>query len=909
MRSEFTGRTNRLLVVTVPTLLAQGNLPALQRVVLSLLINLPRHFDQFHVDIITEGNVDHLPLIQWIDSMGRLADPIRIVNVPAEYATPNGSRFKTRANHFAMEARRAGGENTEYCYVYHLDDDTHIGEDTAASLAEFIELDGDHFYLAQGILAFPHELTTSKFCRLADSIRPADDLSRFAFFTGAMGTPLGGLHGEHLVVRADIEDEIGWDFPNTVIEDAYFAIQFSMRYPRRSTMLNFVLVRGVTCHRQRSVAPTAPMDRRSASTGVQSRASPRPKAPLALLHLHLVFGPAAVRRSGATHLVRLGDRQHLSDQPLVPSLVEHQPRRGLLVLYRRPEGESVRVGPSETPPPALHPHRSGYLPDHHCRDAGRDVGYRPVHGIRETKGVRSDHQTDLRHPTLERQVIWSSDNPGGSLPRPGGTRGLRSGLVAVVVVVAVAVAIVTSGCTTSLPPVTGAGPATIVGPIALGVNIAAWDDIYSETGTYAVTKLLRTAGLRLLRYPGGSWADEYDWANDTDTSACNGAATSCAAYDPLTFDAISKNAKAAGASTFITVNYGSGTPAEAAAWVAYVRARSTSHDVALWEVGNESYSCYEVNDHLADSPTFVSGYVPDGTVCPPTSAMAKSYAVNALPYLEAMKRVGPTGRIGVPWAFSGTEAKGAGVSDAPIWDSTVLGALGKDIGFVDAHWYPFDTTAGITDQQILSSIQRIPSAASRIRTALHRDAPAATFVVGETNISERLTPLDFEPVTALFAAATSLEWLVQGAASVDWWDLNNYGTLATGDFGIVTSGGQETRPEGTPLPPYYGEELASRLTSAGSALGSLATGRSSVIGFDSTSGNKRRILLMNTDPDVSSSISASWFGGDARLQVETYSASTATTSDPITRTTQASDHPVSLPALSIVVLSGPATPG
>ena len=41
LRSEFTGRSDRLLVVTVPTLLAEGNLPALQRVVLSLLINLP----------------------------------------------------------------------------------------------------------------------------------------------------------------------------------------------------------------------------------------------------------------------------------------------------------------------------------------------------------------------------------------------------------------------------------------------------------------------------------------------------------------------------------------------------------------------------------------------------------------------------------------------------------------------------------------------------------------------------------------------------------------------------------------------------------------------------------------------------------------------------------------------------
>ena len=222
----------------MPTLLAKGNLPAMERVLLSLLLNLPEHFNRFHVDIITEGDVDQQPLEDWVESFGRLADPIRIVNVPAEYTTPLGARFKTRANQYAMEARRKSGENTEDCYVYHLDDDTHIGKDTAASLAEFIELDGDRFYLAQGILTFPHELTLSRFCRLADSIRPADDLTRFAFFTGVLGTPLGGLHGEHLVIRADIEDEIGWDFPDTVIEDAYFAIQFAQKYPKRSTTLN-----------------------------------------------------------------------------------------------------------------------------------------------------------------------------------------------------------------------------------------------------------------------------------------------------------------------------------------------------------------------------------------------------------------------------------------------------------------------------------------------------------------------------------------------------------------------------------------------------------------------------------------------------------------------------------------------
>ncbi len=89
------------------------------------------------------------------------------------------------------------------------------------------------------MLAFPRELTPNRFCWLADAVRPADDLSRFHFFTAVLHRPLVGFHGEHLLVRASVEAAVGWDFgPNVKVEDAYFALTFLERYSAGSTFLN-----------------------------------------------------------------------------------------------------------------------------------------------------------------------------------------------------------------------------------------------------------------------------------------------------------------------------------------------------------------------------------------------------------------------------------------------------------------------------------------------------------------------------------------------------------------------------------------------------------------------------------------------------------------------------------------------
>ena len=227
------------LIVLVPTIGRLDTYPALERSVRSYVEHLPRYFPSMRVDVLTE---EGCTAADQIDALAANAPPglVRVLTVPKAYQTPNGTRFKARANHYAHELRIAQAEET---WVLHMDDDTAVGPDTAAALAQFINRqrragpDGKH--MAQGILTYPREASVNRLTWYADAVRPADDIARFRALTG-LGTPLAGVHGELLLLRASIEAEMGgWDFgPKEIVEDARFALTFSSRYPGRSDWFN-----------------------------------------------------------------------------------------------------------------------------------------------------------------------------------------------------------------------------------------------------------------------------------------------------------------------------------------------------------------------------------------------------------------------------------------------------------------------------------------------------------------------------------------------------------------------------------------------------------------------------------------------------------------------------------------------
>lgn len=149
-----------------------------------------------------------------------------------------------------------------------------------------------------------------------------------------------------------------------------------------------------------------------------------------------------------------------------------------------------------------------------------------------------------------------------------------------------------------------------------GVNTAIWDSNFDTNSTIAS---LKEMGTTILRFPGGSLSDEYHWASNTSSTNTWKWVTG--------FPNFIHVATNAGAQAFITVNYGSGTPAEAAGWVRH--SNITNHlGFKFWEIGNELYGTWETDTNI-----------------PPNDAY--TYALRATNYISQMKAADPSIKIGI----------------------------------------------------------------------------------------------------------------------------------------------------------------------------------------------------------------------------------------------------------------------
>ena len=347
-----------------------------------------------------------------------------------------------------------------------------------------------------------------------------------------------------------------------------------------------------------------------------------------------------------------------------------------------------------------------------------------------------------------------------------------------------------------------------------GAAATIWDPHFS---TQQTTDLLAEAGVRALRFPGGSLSDEYHW--ETNTTLDN---TWTWETD---FDEFATVATAINARVFLTTNYGTGTPEEAAAWVAYSNI-TQGYGFKYWEIGNENYGQWETDQQAVPHDPY-------------------TYGVRARDYVTQMKAVDPTIKVGVV-VITGEDSY-PNNTDHPAtnprtglvhngWTPvllTTLRSLGVTPDFVIFHRYE-QAPGAESDDFLLQIAQTWGDDMADLRQQLNdylgaTEAAKVEIVVTENNSvyaspGKQTTSL----VNGLYLADSIGNALQTELNTLVWWDVRNsqdagnnnstslYGWRQYGDYGILSSpsaGGSSTYYDR--YPTYYALKLLRSFARAG----------------------------------------------------------------------------------------------
>jgi Cellulose binding domain/Fibronectin type III domain len=478
---------------------------------------------------------------------------------------------------------------------------------------------------------------------------------------------------------------------------------------------------------------------------------------------------------------------------------------------------------------------------------------------------------------------------------------MRSSRVALIVLVLAATSLAApAGAAETVAQVTVNARAGLgaVGDAAVGVNHAVWDQYL---GTDPVADLMKTAGVQLMRYPGGSYSDIYHWQDNTAPGGYVAPNTD--------FDHFMAGVQRAGAQAMVIANYGTGTPQEAADWVRYANV-TKGYGVKYWEIGNELYgnghygANWEADDHPDKSPA--------------------AYATNVKEFAQAMKAADPSVRIGAVLTTPGNWPDGivAG-GDAGTWNQVVLSIAGPYVDFVILHWYP----GGSTGPEALARTQHVADATWLVRQQIDRYAGGRPLTLAVTEMNTGYG-MNTQP-GALFAADAYATLLENGVFTVDWWNVHNGITGAStidgqpdyADFGLLSSGtcladGTACEPPlNTPFAPYHALAMTAAFARPGDQLIRAGSTDPMVKAHAARRANgDLAVLLINQDPANAHTVALQYAGYSpaSTAQVLTFANGDATISTGTGTAASRTLPPYSLTTLILhptAPLTGPAAPG
>jgi hypothetical protein len=409
----------------------------------------------------------------------------------------------------------------------------------------------------------------------------------------------------------------------------------------------------------------------------------------------------------------------------------------------------------------------------------------------------------------------------------------------------------------------------------LGMNMAVWDDV-SLAG--AVTPF-ETAGIKAVRWPGGSTSDDYHWeGTNNDPSTPSMCPTGSYAFPGVTFaDFVNNLAIPAGLDIALTADYGSdpscitgGLPSEAAAWVA--NALTLGATVSHMTVGNENYGSWEEDLHAKKQD-------------PATYAAA---VVGASGFYQSIKAASPNTMVGVVVDADNTTGK---------WDNTVLANAKGSYDFVEYHYYPEAPGSESDTTLIHSDAQQLTTNINTIRAELTKwGTPDTPIYVGEIGGPYSNPGKQSWSITqGLYAGQVLGEMMNAGISRLTWWigfgncngqsgnDASSlYGWQTFGAYNVFSDGSADSTCQGagttgTLSPTAQAFHLFSNVAVNGESVLTATVGgdTTDVVAYAATHSGGTALVLFNRNETTSEPVTITLTGQSAAttVTVETYDKS------------------------------------
>jgi predicted heme/steroid binding protein len=397
----------------------------------------------------------------------------------------------------------------------------------------------------------------------------------------------------------------------------------------------------------------------------------------------------------------------------------------------------------------------------------------------------------------------------------------------------------------------------------LGMNLPAWYDVAGNAS--AINSAFAQAGIKAIRWPGGSWSDAYHWGQGGIMPfMCNtsGGGTGWGGYGSFS-QFTSSIVQAGNYDLALTANYGSnaactagGDPAEAAAWVA--EAVKQGAPASLVTVGNEEYGSWEYDLHAKSHD-------------PATYAAA---VTGANGYYALIKAADSAAKVGV--VVDANSASG--------WDKTVLANAKTAYDFVEYHYYPQAPGSESDTYLVHQAAQDLTTNINILKSELSTAGVANTPIyVGEMgSVYSGPGKQSWSITQGLFAGQTLGEMMNSGVARSTWWigfgncDVDShgaalgnmssslYGWQSFGAYNVFSDGptdgpcGVGSGPLGTMSPTARAFQLFSSVAVTGeTVLSTTLGGIPDVRAYAATHSGGTALVLFNLNETMSEPVTVS----------------------------------------------------